>query len=985
MIGLDEIAVRFAVSYLVKNVPTIKDLVSKPDLEKQIKSCYDSARKEWKCKAVRDKYEGKESDLRDELKQYVLGKNSELDNELKELISRWALKMQNDPLCAQYLNSLKEDGLLSTAETTSQLVSEILEAMKGLAVHIPVIEDSIARQGDTLDAIRENGRETLDTVKSIATFIYGQGDSAISKANPESHSAELYDHLRDHLGDIRDSHPSFRLMTIDKALFPGGIPKLQNIEAANDADEIKSVREIVKDSWNRGKKNHLMIEGDGGIGKTVTLLSLPDQFVPHTVPAVYIQLHELKGVKEDETIADYIKEEYFPGDDELFNKFLKLSDEPWEDGPRVLLLLDGFNEIAPERRYAIGLDIKRWSRRRGVQIVTSSRYDIHSDVPVGDGFSRILLQPLGRKTIEEYLNRLNVRAPETDTHWRIIDHPLMLALYARTKKAIASLDKDDNLQEFRETNSTSDIIWNYLQREIWRFLQYPERVISCVVSAEIIAPYIAWQMQRENKFSLSEEQLENHISTAYDIVSKLDRSHFPPHVRKILPRSKSAPIDIDEIHSFIKQELFLFVERSKGSYSLMHQQFRDVLAAIHLINVSYYSDSLAEEWKMPVDFYVMSFVAELTTEKEKEADRLWEQNRSSESKSVVSTINMLELQKRTRDYDFSELNFSGLDLRNISLLPYRVPRTAKLLLPLNPNLNKGLHVSQKTFYPEGHTGIVTVLSITPDGKRCVSGSEDHTIRVWEIGSGQCLRILEGHAKGITSLSITPDSERCVSGDGNGVLRIWDIKSGQFLRTMEGHTKGITSSSISDDGKRCVSGSWDKTLRVWDLESGQCLSTLEGHTEGITSLSIDPGGKRCVSGDYDCTLRVWDLESGQCLRILEGHAGVVFHLSITPDGKRCVSGSEDTTLRVWDLETGVCLKVLEGHISWITSAIISPDGKRCVSGEGQGILRIWDIESGQCLKKLGVYREGIYILSISPDGKRCSGLDGNDTLHVWDIC
>ena len=101
-------------------------------------------------------------------------------------------------------------------------------------------------------------------------------------------------HLSKELKDTRDRHPSIRLMRIDEGLFPQGVPELHNIEAVNDSNEIKSVPSIVAESWGRNEKNHLMIEGEGGIGKTVTLLYLPDKFVPHEVPAVYVQLHRLK-------------------------------------------------------------------------------------------------------------------------------------------------------------------------------------------------------------------------------------------------------------------------------------------------------------------------------------------------------------------------------------------------------------------------------------------------------------------------------------------------------------------------------------------------------------------------------------------------------------------------------------------------------------------------------------------------------------------
>ena len=58
----------------------------------------------------------------------------------------------------------------------------------------------------------------------------------------------------------------------------------------------------------------------------------------------------------------------------------------------------------------------------------------------------------------------------------------------------------------------------------------------------------------------------------------------------------------------------------------------------------------------------MDFTAELATPEE--AARLWEANRTALPTSPSATRNMLELQKRLRNYDFSQLNFSGMDLQN---------------------------------------------------------------------------------------------------------------------------------------------------------------------------------------------------------------------------------------------------------------------------------------------------------------------------------
>lgn len=805
----------------------------------------------------------------------------------------------------------------------------------------------------------------------------------------ESSFDQLKKHLSDQLLQIRKNHPSFKLMEIDDSLFPDGLPEYHITEAHNDKNEKKTVSEIISESWARKEKNHLMIEGEGGIGKTVTLLSLPDKFAPREVPAVYIQLHRLKvnegGGKGDmgavETIQEYLMSQVFFNDNALFNQFEKLTRIPWNKGPQVLMLLDGFNEISADGRWVIGEEINRWAGRPGVQIITSSRYDIHSYVPLSDGYGRMLLQPLSREIIEEFLTKAGVPHPTTESQWNVINFPLMLTLYAQIEKAMGIIDKDEGLQDFKPNNSAGAIIWNYLQREVWRYRKNEIETVKCVIATEFIAPYIAWKMQKDNKFFLDKRTFQRYVHQARQIAVELPKEQFRDHIASILFEIDGALPSAEAMFSFLKKDLRLFVDRGE-TFSLMHQQFRDALAALHLINVSYFREEFPEEWKTTVDYYVMEFVSELVSQDE--ADMLWEKNRKTEIQRDAATINMFELQKRKRDYDFSALNFSGLNLQTISLFPYRMPGKTILQLPHRDDMNAGMLLSNKSFYPEGHSSSIRIIAITQDGKKCVSGAGDNTLRIWDMEQGHCLKELEGHSDWVWTLAITGDGKRCVSGSWDKTLRIWDIESGQCLKTLEGHGGRIFTIAISPDGEKCVSGADDNTIRIWDMPSGQCLKILEGHSDWIKTLTITPDGKKCVSGADDKTLRIWDMEQGQSIKTLRGHAGVINALAISPDGMKCASGSNDKTIRIWDMHSGHCLATLKGHRDCIRTLAITPDGKRCVSGADDNTLRIWDIEKGQCLKELEGHSDWIWGIAITQNGKRCVSCADDKTLRIWDV-
>ena len=122
--------------------------------------------------------------------------------------------------------------------------------------------------------------------------------------------------------------------------------------------------------------------------------------------------------------------------------------------------------------------------------------------------------------------------------------------------------------------------------------------------------------------------------------------------------------------------------------------------------------------------------------------------------------------------------------------------------------------------------------------------------------------LKGHSGFVSSVSFSPDGKRIVSGSSNdNTLKVWDAQTGQETLTLKVHTAdGVCSVSFSPDGKRIVSGGFDQTVKVWDAQTGKETLTLKGHSRGVRSVSFNPDGKRIVSGGYDMTVKVWDTSS-----------------------------------------------------------------------------------------------------------------------------
>jgi WD40 repeat protein len=95
--------------------------------------------------------------------------------------------------------------------------------------------------------------------------------------------------------------------------------------------------------------------------------------------------------------------------------------------------------------------------------------------------------------------------------------------------------------------------------------------------------------------------------------------------------------------------------------------------------------------------------------------------------------------------------------------------------------------------------------------------------------------------------VTPDGRRAVSASDDQTLRLWDLETGQTIRRLEGHTGWVRAVAVMPDGRRAVSASYDGTLRLWDLESGKQIATFTGES-AMPSCAVTSDGRAIVAGE-----------------------------------------------------------------------------------------------------------------------------------------
>ncbi|GAB1541611.1 hypothetical protein NUACC21_42820 [Scytonema sp. NUACC21] len=301
------------------------------------------------------------------------------------------------------------------------------------------------------------------------------------------------------------------------------------------------------------------------------------------------------------------------------------------------------------------------------------------------------------------------------------------------------------------------------------------------------------------------------------------------------------------------------------------------------------------------------------------------------------------------------LHSSSINIQKLLKLAQKYQDTP-WLRPLVANLIQPKRALRRIL--TGHTNSVYAVVISPDGKQAVSASDDKTLKIWNLATGEVEKTLTGHKYCIRTVAITPDGKLVVSASLDKTLKVWDLVQAREIYTLRGHTNSITAIAITPDGKQVVSASQDNTLKVWNLLTGQAIYNLKGHNKSVTAVAI--------SASKDKTVRIWDLATGEEIYSLIGHNSLVYALTISPDGKQVISASWDKTLKVWNLITGKEIQTLTGHTGGVTAVAITPDGKQVVSTSLDKTLKIWNLATGNEICNL--FGDSRFNCSaITPDG------------------
>lgn len=281
----------------------------------------------------------------------------------------------------------------------------------------------------------------------------------------------------------------------------------------------------------------------------------------------------------------------------------------------------------------------------------------------------------------------------------------------------------------------------------------------------------------------------------------------------------------------------------------------------------------------------------------------------------------------------------------------------------------------------GHTGVIRALVYSPDGSFVASGSDDHTISVWDANTFARKFHLEGHTGKITSLAIANTVLASSSEDRS--IRLWDLTSGSEIKQLTGSKKSLDCVALSPNGTLVAAAGVDELIYLWNLPDGKPLKPLTGHKKRILTLGFSPDGKTLASAGEEGEIKLWEMPSGKPAGSIPVGIHRVHQLVFAPNGKFLACAVVGSGVRMWDWPTRQEQPRLDGA-GQARGLSFDASGDRFATAHEDGSVKLWSVAERKPIETHLGHQGTVLAVGLSPDGKRIASAGGDRKVKLWAV-
>jgi len=202
-----------------------------------------------------------------------------------------------------------------------------------------------------------------------------------------------------------------------------------------------------------------------------------------------------------------------------------------------------------------------------------------------------------------------------------------------------------------------------------------------------------------------------------------------------------------------------------------------------------------------------------------------------------------------------------------------------------------------------HTSHVTRIGIDRGGRSLLSASDDKTARLWDVRTGELLRVLRppiaaGPEGKLYAAALSADGTvAAVAGwtelgsESGHTIYLFESRTGALLRRIGGLPNCVMSLAFSIDGSRLAAGLGSQGIRVFHQADGALLFADEDYKGDVYGLDFDAAG-RLATTSYDGAVRLYDEAGRRIAKRVAPHGARPLGVAFSPDGVSLAVGYSD---------------------------------------------------------------------------------------------
>lgn len=293
----------------------------------------------------------------------------------------------------------------------------------------------------------------------------------------------------------------------------------------------------------------------------------------------------------------------------------------------------------------------------------------------------------------------------------------------------------------------------------------------------------------------------------------------------------------------------------------------------------------------------------------------------------------------------------------------------------------------ETLIQKGHSRYIRCMAFSPDGKYILTGSMDHTLKLWNVSNGKEIRTFSMHTGPIRTVAFSPDGKQFLTSSEDNKSIVYNLLSGDVETQIFLEKDRLFKSCYSPDGKSILTMNDRNETRVWDASTGAKIGIFKKSYAGsINSQWFTPDGNYLMTFGSSNEAKLVSIQNQETKQVYTCEKPNSF--AISPDGKYVAIGTSKLDAYLFDLETGKEMfrfqdDKAKGCDGCNTIVLFSHNGKYIATAMRYTGLSVWDVKSGKRIQNFPVSEDQIDEITFSPDDRMVMATI-DDESHIWNI-